>query len=74
MQITSPVDYSGLGWFIDRTSGVTPTVGAVSVSLWFYKAAMLAWALWLSFALLRWLRGAWRAFNYGGLWRRPARA
>jgi hypothetical protein len=74
MQIASPVGYSELGWFVDRTSGATPTVGAVSASLWFYKAAMLAWALWLSFALLRWLRGAWRAFSHEGLWRRQAPA
>jgi hypothetical protein len=37
--------------------------------LWFYRGAMLAWALWLSFALLRWLPWAWRAYNTGGLWR-----
>jgi hypothetical protein len=30
---------------------------------------MLAWALWLSFALLRWLRWAWSALTVHGLWR-----
>jgi hypothetical protein len=30
---------------------------------------MLAWSLWLSFALLRWLRWGWRCFATGGIWR-----
>jgi len=43
----------------------------ISVSLWWYKLAMLAWALWLSFALLRWLPWAWNAFRADGWWRSP---
>jgi hypothetical protein len=70
MQIVSPVDFGALSWFADRVAGSTPDAGAISVSLWFYKAAMLAWALWLSFALLRWLPWAWRAFARDGLWRK----
>ncbi len=65
MHIVSPVSPGGLTWFADRTAGPTPAAGALSVSLWFYKAAMLAWALWLSFALLRWLPWAWRAWSQG---------
>lgn len=69
MQIASPISYATLGWFSDRTTSATPTAGAISLSLWFYRAAMLAWALWLSLALLRWLPWAWRAWSHGGLWR-----
>jgi hypothetical protein len=69
MHIVSPVGDGRLTWFADRTAGVTPGAGVVSVSLWFYRAAMLAWALWLSFALLRWLPWAWRAYSRDGLWR-----
>jgi hypothetical protein len=69
MHIVSPVERGTLSWFLDRTDGSTPVSGAVSVSLWFYKAAMLAWALWLSFALIRWLRWAWTAFSHDGVWR-----
>jgi hypothetical protein len=71
MQIVSPVEYGSLAWFADRTTGVTPSAGVISVSLWFYRAAMLAWALWLSLALLRWLPWAWRAYSHGGWWRSP---
>lgn len=75
MQVVSPVGPGTLSWFTDRSDGTTPAAGAISVSLWFYKAAMLAWALWLSFALLRWLPWAWRSFSHGGAWHgRIARA
>jgi hypothetical protein len=30
---------------------------------------MLAWALWLAQALLRWLRWGWLCFTSGELWR-----
>jgi hypothetical protein len=35
---------------------------------------MLAWALWLSFALLRWLPWAWRSFSNDGFWRGRVKA
>ncbi len=69
MQIVSPVGYELLSWFEDRSTGLTPSASALSVSIWFYRAAMLAWALWLSFALLRWLPWAWRSFSQDGFWR-----
>ena len=56
-------------WFLDQAPGALPQPSVISVSLWWYKLAMLAWALWLSFALLRWLPWSWRAFATAGLWR-----
>jgi hypothetical protein len=56
-------------WFLDHSSGALPQPAVINVSLWWYKAAMLAWALWLSFALLRWLPWGWRALGSTGLWR-----
>lgn len=58
-----------LRWFADRSAGVLPGASAIAVSLWWYKAAMLAWALWLATALLRWLRWGWQAWSEGGYWR-----
>ena len=58
-----------LQWFQDRVSDVHPQAWVLSVSLWFYRGLMLAWALWLAFALLDWLRWGWRAFSSDGLWR-----
>ena len=61
-----------LRWFADQSHGVLPAGGAISVSLWFYKLAMLAWALWLAFALIGWLQWAFAAWTHGGYWRRRA--
>jgi hypothetical protein len=71
MRIQDPMyDYSALNWFHDRVDSELPRPLVISTSLWFYKAAMLAWALWLSFALVRWVRQAWQSYNVSGLWRR----
>lgn len=59
----------GLSWFNDQAPGVLPIPWVLSLSLWWYKAAMLLWALWLAFALVRWLPIAWRALGVGGFWR-----
>ena len=74
MRIAGAGQFMGnLSWFTDQAANQLPSAWVVSVSLWWYKAAMLAWALWLAFALTRWLPYAWRALNAGSLWsRRPA--
>lgn len=59
-------------WYQDRSGETLPRALVVSVSLWFYRLAMLAWSLWLVFALLRWIAWGWRSYGEGGLWRRPA--
>ncbi len=62
-----------LSWFVDQSAERLPSPGAISVSLWWYKFAMLAWALWLSFALTRWATWAWEVFTREGLWREQSR-
>jgi hypothetical protein len=59
-----------LRWFADQSGGMLPTGGVLSVSLWFYKLAMLAWALWLANALIGWLRWGFGAWSSGGYWRK----
>lgn len=61
-----------LQWYQDRSSSVLPTPAAISASIFVYRALMLAWALWLAYALLKWSRWAWGAFSKGGVWRRIA--
>ncbi|HEY0801247.1 MAG TPA: hypothetical protein VGD54_10410, partial [Steroidobacteraceae bacterium] len=60
--------FGSLSWFTDQSANQLPSAWVLSVSLWWYKAAMLAWALWLAFALTRWLPFAWRALNVGTFW------
>jgi hypothetical protein len=61
---------STLRWFTDRADNLLPSVGIVSVPLFVYRGAMLAWALWIVLSLLSWLRWGWGAFTHGGGWRR----
>ena len=59
-----------LRWFTDRSAGVLPSPWIVAVPILAYRAAMLAWALWIALALLRWLRWGWEAFTAGEGWRK----
>jgi len=60
---------SNLRWYEDRTAGILPQVWVVSLSMWIYRIAMLLWALWISFALIRWLRWGWECFSTNELWK-----
>ena len=57
-----------LQWFQDRAGSELPRVWVLSVPTAVYRVLMLAWALWLAFALLRWLRWGWECYSEGGLW------
>ncbi len=61
---------NSLNWFASHSESVLPVASAWSMPLWIYKALILAWALWLSFALLRWLPWVWQCFSMDGLWHR----
>jgi len=70
MHVTGHHSYGSiLGWFADRSESVLPIATAFTVPLWIYKVLILAWALWLSFALLRWLPWVWEKFSSNGYWR-----
>lgn len=64
-------DSSGnyLSWFADLSESTLPGALALSVPMWLYKALILAWALWLSFALLKWLPWTWQCFARDGFFR-----
>jgi hypothetical protein len=63
---------SSLNWFADRSETRLPTAAVISQPMWVYKVLILAWALWLSFALLRWLPWVWSCLVSQGLWRSRA--
>ncbi|MBX3028254.1 hypothetical protein KF840_25470 [bacterium] len=62
-----------LRWYQDRSGPTLPQAWIVSTPLLVYRLLMLAWALWIAAALLRWLRWGWESFGTGGYWRRPPR-
>lgn len=57
-------------WYQARAEAVLPRPGFVSISIWWYRLLMLAWALWLAASLIRWLAWAWEQFSAGGCFRR----
>ena len=59
-----------LRWYQDLAAAELPQATVLSASLFLYRALMLAWALWLAFALVGWLRWGWEAYSRNGLWRR----
>lgn len=61
-----------LQWFQPRSGHELPQPVVISVTVWFYRLLMLAWALWLAGALIRWLKWAWTQFSQGGFWKRAA--
>ncbi|MCY1072156.1 hypothetical protein OV090_45845 [Nannocystis sp. RBIL2] len=66
---------SSLRWYQDRVEyvegvgGLMPRPWVLSVSLWWYRGLMLAWALWLAWSMIRWLPWGWQSASQGGLWR-----
>jgi hypothetical protein len=58
-----------LKWFADRAGETLPDAWVLSVPLTVYRLLMLAWALWIAFALIAWLRWSWECFSAGGYWR-----
>lgn len=70
MQIAGNFSYGNtLNWYQDMAAAAYPQGDVVSVPLLVYRLLMLAWALWLAFALLGWLRWGWRCLATDGLWR-----
>lgn len=66
---------SRLVWYAARTPVDLPQPGYASISVWWYRLAMLLWALWLAAALVRWLRLGWKNSSKGGHFRKsPPRA
>lgn len=69
MHVTGNGSYgNSLAWFGDRSDAALPIATAWTAPIWIYKVLILAWALWLSFALLRWLPWVWRTFAKDGFW------
>jgi hypothetical protein len=66
-------DASLLRWYQDRAAPAPEGAWLLSVPLLVYRLAMLAWALWLAQAVVRWLRWGWQCFTAGETWR-PLRA
>ena len=56
-----------LHWFSDRSGANLPQANVISLPIWIYRTAMLLWALWLAWAVTRWLCQAFAAWTNGGI-------
>jgi hypothetical protein len=58
-----------LRWYLDRSGALLPQPWVVSLSIWWYRAAMLAWSMWLALALVGWARWGFAQWSAGGTFR-----
>lgn len=57
-----------LRWYHDVSGPELPRTWMVSIPMWAYRVAMLAWALWVSFWLINILKWGWTRFSTPILW------
>jgi hypothetical protein len=57
-----------LKWYQDRIDSTIPQAWIVSVPVLTYRILMLAWSMWMAFALINWLKWGWECFSKGRLW------
>ncbi|MEA2028678.1 MAG: hypothetical protein U9N49_06855, partial [Campylobacterota bacterium] len=71
MMITGNHSYSHyLNWYSDRVTSTLPEPTVISVSIWYYRALMLIWSIWIAFSLIKWLKWAWSVYSQGDMWSR----
>ncbi|MBU1668850.1 hypothetical protein KKC13_10575 [bacterium] len=69
MMITGNQSYGNfLNWYSDRITGAVPEPTVISVSIWYYRALMLIWSIWIALSLIKWLKWAWKVFIQGDMW------
>ncbi|MCK5295743.1 MAG: hypothetical protein KAJ75_02525, partial [Alphaproteobacteria bacterium] len=59
-----------LSWYQDISSEILPTPWVFSLPVMAYRMLMLVWALWLAFAMIGWIKWAWKCYSEGGHWRK----
>jgi hypothetical protein len=71
MQITGNGSYDhSLKWYQDISGNVLPQPVVFSLPMTVYRILILTWALWIAFALIKWLRWGWECYSSDGLWRK----
>ncbi|MES2933226.1 MAG: hypothetical protein V4805_07040 [Pseudomonadota bacterium] len=71
MQVTgNDSSATTLRWYLDRSGPDLQSAWVLTLPILVYRGLMLAWALWLAWSLLAWLKWGWNSFGIAGLWRR----
>ena len=72
MQITGNMSNNlHLHWFQDQIGSLMPRPLVVTLPAFAYHLLMLAWALWIAFSLINWLKWGWFSFSKNEIWRKP---
>lgn len=58
-----------LSWYQDSSGPVLPAAGVLSMPMFFYRVAMLLWALWIAFYMIHILKWVWDSFSKPVYWR-----
>ncbi|WP_301102268.1 hypothetical protein [Propionivibrio sp.] len=61
-----------LRWYQDRIGTLTPAASVFSIPVIAYRVIMLAWALWLAFSLMKWIKWGWSCYTQGAYWKSTA--
>ncbi len=59
---------SKLYWYLDSGVDLLPQITLFSVHLWWYKLLILLWSIWVSFAVLDWLKKLLMSLNKEDWW------
>jgi len=57
-----------LNWYQDRLDSALPQAWIISLPVLVYRVLMLAWSMWMAFALINWLKWGWGCFSKDHLW------
>jgi len=57
-----------LRWYHDMSDTTLPQAWVLSVPMFWYRLSMLAWALWISFGLIRILKWGWERYTTPTIW------
>ena len=74
MNIVGNGSHSGLlKWYQDQSSKLIPQAWVISIPMFVYRLAMLAWALWISFSLINLLKWGWKNYTEPVIWHKIPR-
>ena len=74
MNIVGNGSHSGLlKWYQDQSSTHLPQAWVISIPMFVYRLAMLAWALWISFSLINLLKWGWKSYTEPIIWHKIPR-
>lgn len=59
-----------LSWYLDQGQQAMPATRVFSLHLWWYKLLILLWSIWVSFALLSWIKSLFQGFDADHWWPR----